>query len=171
MIYPPEWLDIIQSSPDAEWDGIVYRHMFGDIPPVRSNTGGARWNPAGREAIYTSCEPETALAEAEHQIALQPLPPKAKRTLYTLRVSLHTVVDLRDREVLDALGVTDSKLESLDVSACQRVGQAVAWLKYEGLLVPSVRRLGGSNLVIFQQDLSTSTFEVLKSHIISPDER
>ena len=170
MIYPPEWLDIIQSAPETNWDGLLFRHMFGDVSPAKSNTSGARWNPPGREAIYTSCEPETALAEAKYQISMQPLPPRAKRTLYTLRLLLSSVVDRGD-ELLQRLGVTVSELASLDLSSCQRVGEAVAWLKYEGLLVPSARRAAGSNLVIFQQDLATSAFEVLESRVISPDTR
>ena len=145
--------------------------MFGSIPPARSNTGGARWNPPGREAIYTSCEPETALAEAEYQISLQPLRPKAMRTLYTLQVALRPVLDLRDPDILETLSVTATDIAGLDVSVCQRVGEAVAWLKYEGLLVPSARKSGGSNLVIFRQDLTTSTFEVVEPRVIASDSR
>ena len=171
MIYSPDWLDLLQAAPQLEWDAVVFRHMFGDIPPIRRNTGGARWNPRGREAIYTSCERETALAEAEHQISLQTFPPKAKRTLYAIKVSLSSVVDLRDPESLETLGITPVELAGLDMSACQRVGEAVAWLKYAGLLVPSARRASGSNLVIYQQDLTTSAFEIVGSEIISADSR
>jgi RES domain-containing protein len=65
MIYPPDMLDILQSATVSAWDGTVYRHMFGSHPATRSNTEGARWNAPGLEAIYTSCERETALAEAD----------------------------------------------------------------------------------------------------------
>ena len=43
-------------------------------------------------------EEETALAEAEYAIAMQPLRPKAKRVLYTIRIALNSVLDLRDGE-------------------------------------------------------------------------
>jgi RES domain-containing protein len=48
--------------------------MFGDYPPDAENILGARWNPPGVAAIYTSLTREGALAEAEHQIAIQPHP-------------------------------------------------------------------------------------------------
>jgi RES domain. len=44
----------------------------------------ARWNPAGVAAIYASLTREGALAEAEHQIAIQPIRPRARRSLYPL---------------------------------------------------------------------------------------
>jgi hypothetical protein len=44
-------------------------------------------------------------------------------------------------------------------------------LSHDGLLVPSARRASGTNLVIYQQDLSTSDFEILVEEVIAPDER
>ncbi len=171
MIFPPEMLDALQEAVISKWKGNVYRHMFGANPPARSSTTGWRWNPAMVEAIYTSCERETALAEAEYYIAQQPNRPKAKRTLYTIRVSLSTVADLRAAELLQKLGITLDILRSTDYSACQTIGRAVRWLGHYGLLVPSARRDSGTNLVIFQQDLSTAEFDVMREEVIAPDER
>jgi RES domain-containing protein len=171
MIYPPEMLDLLQSAAVASWEGKVYRHMFGSNPPSRSNTTGARWNPPALEAIYASCERETALAEAEYYIALQPLRPKAKRTIYSIRVSLKSVIDLTIFGLLQRLGITDDVLTSDDHAPCRLIGSAVNWLGYEGLIVPSARRVGGTNLVIYQHDPSTSDFEVIAEEMISPDER
>jgi RES domain-containing protein len=171
MIFPPEMLDALQEAVISTWEGTVYRHMFGAYPPARSSTTGWRWNPAMVEAIYTSCEPETALAEAEYYIAQQPTRPRAKRMLYTIRVSLNRVVDLRASGLLPKLGITPDLLSSTDFSACQTIGRAVRWLGHEGLLVPSARRDSGTNLVIFQQDLSTADFDVVQEEVIAPDER
>jgi len=171
MIYPPEMLDILQSAVVSAWEGTVYRHMFGSHRPARSNTTGARWNEPRLEAIYTSCERETALAEAEYYISLQPLRPKAKRTLYTIRVSLRNVVDLTAPGVLRRLGISDDILASDDHSPCRLIGSAVNWLGHDGLLVPSARLTGGTNLVIYRQDLSASNFEEIAEELIAADER
>lgn len=171
MIYPPDMLDILQSAATSAWSGTVYRHMFGSNPPSRSNTEGARWNDAGLEAIYTSCERDTALAEAEYYIDMQPLRPRAKRTLYTVRVSLKNVLDLTDASLLLRLGITDTHLASADHSPCRTIAGAVNWLGHDGVLVPSARRRGGTNLVIYQQDLSTSDFDVTDEEVISDDDR
>lgn len=171
MIYPPEILDALQEAAVPFWNGTVYRHMFGSHPPARPNVSGARWNPPETEAIYSSCERETALAEAEYYLSLQPLRPKARRTLYTVRVAITFVVDLTRTELLYSLRPSSRAVPDSDFSASQIIGGAVAWLGYGGLLVPSVRRQSGTNLVIFQRDLSSAAFEVLEDEIISGDAR
>jgi RES domain-containing protein len=171
MIYPPEMLDILQNAVVSAWEGTVYRHVFGDNEPVRANTAGARWNAPPVAAIYTSCERATALAEAEYYISLQPLRPKAKRVLYTLRVSLASVVDLTRAGALDSVGITHSVLCADDHGPCRTIGSAVNWLGHGGLLVPSARKPAGTNLVIFQQDLAKTHFEVIESVVIADDER
>jgi RES domain-containing protein len=171
MIYPPAMLDLLQSAVGSAWKGTVYRHMFGSHRPARANTTGARWNEPPLEAIYTSCERETALAEAEYYLAAYPVRPKAKRVLYTIRVSLQSVLDLTAPGLLDRLGITPAILQADDHSPCRLIGNAANWLGHDGLLVPSARRPSGMNLVIYQQDLSTSDFEVLSEEVIAPDER
>lgn len=171
MIYRPEMLDILQSAAVSSWNGTVYRHMFGSQHPTRANMGGARWNEPNSAAIYTSCERETALAEAEYYMSLQPLRPKARRTLFTIQVSLRNVIDLTGAGLLAQLGITDDILASMDHSPCRTIGGAVNWLGHAGLLVPSARRRGGTNLVIYQQDLSTDSFEITSEEEITPDDR
>jgi RES domain-containing protein len=167
LIYPPELLDQLQAAQPAPFSGVVYRHMFADYPPFAINTRGARWNPPGVGAIYSSLERATALAEAEHQIALQPLRPSARRTVYTLEVELASALDLTSVDLLAAVGVSEEDLEALDFAPCQLVGGAVAWLDHDGLLVPSARRKGGTNVVIFptaqepEQDWAILDEEVL----------
>jgi RES domain-containing protein len=171
MIYPPDMLDILQSAAVSAWSGTVYRHMFGLNEPTRANTHGARWNDIGIPAIYTSCERETALTEAEYYISLQPLRPRAKRTLYIVRVSLKNVIDLTAPDLLPQLGIIDAVLASPDHAPCRTIASAVNWLGHDGLLVPSARRRGGTNLVIYQQDPSTTDFDVTGSEVIAPDYR
>lgn len=145
--------------------------MFGDYSPIRANVTGARWNGPSAAAIYTSCERETALAEAEYYISLQPLRPKAKRTLYTIDVSLRTVVDITAPSALRFLGITADVLRSEDQSRCRLIGNAVNWLGHDGLLVPSARRDSGTNLVIFRQDLGSHEFHVIDEEVIAADAR
>lgn len=145
--------------------------MFGDHPPIRANVTGARWNEPSAAAIYTSRERETALAEAEYYISLQPLRPKAKRTLYTINISLRTVVDITAPAALRFLGITSDVLRSDDQSRCRLIGSAVNWLGHDGLLVPSARRDSGTNLVIFRQDLADHDFHVINEELIAEDAR
>lgn len=88
---------------------------------------------------------ETALAEAEYLIETQPLRPSAKRALHRLRVSLTSVVDLTNRDVLRSLGVGDEELASDDLRACQAVGAAAVFVRLDGIIVPSARSPGTSD--------------------------
>ena len=122
--------------------------MFADYDPFLENRRGARWNPPEVPAIYTCLERETVLAEAEYQIASQPLRPKARRTVYTIRASLRSVLDLRNPDVLGRVGLQSQSLTGTDLSGCQLVGGATEWLGHDGLLAPSARA-EGTIMVIF----------------------
>lgn len=149
MIHDPALLDALERFDAGPWQGHVYRHMLGSAPPELANERGARWNPPGTSALYTSLAETTAKAEGDHVIAMQPVPPRATRTVYELDVAIKNLLDLTDAGRLAAIGITGEDFESIPWEPCQRVGGAVAWLGHDGLLIPSARDNDGSNLVIF----------------------
>lgn len=166
-IHDPELFDAIERLGAESLDAVtVWRHMFNDNPPELSNTRGARWNPAGLGAIYTSEQRDTAIAEGQHAIDSQPIRPKARRFIYELRVSAAKALRVRESD-LAALGLDRSDLESPDFSACQRVGAHAAFLEYDALIVPSVRA-AASNVVIFFNELAAdAVFERIGSEEIT----
>jgi RES domain-containing protein len=148
VIYRAEILDRLASLSPRKWGGIVYRHMFGALSPQKENLDGARWNPEEVAAIYTSLDQETAIAEADYQIACQPFRPKAERKVHRVQVTLTSVLDLTDWDFLEELGVEKRSYDSPEPPHCKEVGGAVAHLGHDGLLAPSARA-SGLNLVIF----------------------
>lgn len=167
MVHDPALLDRLEGLAARPWQGTVWRHMFADYSPDRPNTSGARWNPRGVAAIYTSLERETAIAEGDHAIAMQPLRPRAQRIVYEILIRVDAVVDISDPELLRGIGVDENDLAAVPSRACQAVGGAAAWLGLDGLLVPSARSVG-ANLVIFvnAQD-PDAEFEVVSHQVIS----
>jgi RES domain-containing protein len=152
-IHDPELLDAIESLGSETLDRVtVWRHMFNDNPPELSNTRGARWNPAGLAAIYTSEDRETAIAEGQHAIDSQPLRPRARRFVYELSVSTSKALRMTVDD-FPTLGLDPTELTSADFAACQRVGAHAAFLGYDALIVPSARA-DGSNVVIFVNELA-----------------
>jgi len=140
--------------------------MFNDNPPELSNTRGARWNPPGLAAIYTSDERGTAVAEGQHAIDSQPLRPKAQRYVYELRVSATKVLRITESD-LEVLGLDHEDLNSTDFTACQRVAAHAAFLEYDALIVPSARA-NGSNVVILVNELAAdAAFERIDVHPIA----
>lgn len=152
-IHDPDLLDAIESLGFEVLDRVtVWRHMFNDNPPELSNTRGARWNPAGLAAIYTSEQRGTAIAEGQHAMDSQPLRPSARRFVYELRVSAAKVLRITPDD-LATLGLDLADLQSPDFAACQRVGAHAAFLEYDALIVPSAR-VDGTNVVIFVNELA-----------------
>jgi RES domain-containing protein len=169
VIYPPELLDRMQAAPVAPYEGTAFRHMFADFSPFLINTRGARWNPPEVGAIYASVDRGGAIAEAEYRISLEPFRPRAKRTVFELRVELASVLDLSSHELLSTLDIGRDELAAFDFAPCQLVGGAVAWLGHDGLLVPSARH-AGLNLVVFPaaQDPELS-FEIIGSEVLNDE--
>jgi RES domain-containing protein len=162
VVYQPSLLDELESRGGRPFERVVWRHMFSGLHPARANTRGARWNPPGVAAIYTSTDRDTAVAEAEYAIASQPVRPRASRQLYQVHVSLGNMIDLSDRIVLERVGVAEAELGATNEEACRTVGGAAHWLGYDGLLVPSARRREGTNLVLFADRLDVdAAFEVV----------
>lgn len=165
MFYDRNFIAALEALPSTPLQGNVYRHMFADNDPLLENRRGARWNPPEVPAIYASLEVDTVLAEAEHQIKLQPLAPQARRTIYTIRVNLRSALDLRDTDAFAQAGLQLQSLADTDWSHCQLVGGATEWLGHDGLLIPSARARG-TNLVIFPNQHSME-IEVIDSEVIS----
>lgn len=163
MTHDPALLDYLESLQRARFDGTVFRYTAGARPPDRENTLGARWNPPGVPAIYVTLQRETAYAELRHHLGmLSPPPSKRNFTLFTIRIGVDMVGDLRSPERIRAVGLTSEILGQPDFAPCQAVGSAARWLKMGGLLVPSARRKDAHNLVIFP-DVDDFEFEVLGS--------
>lgn len=151
MVVDANLIDKIGQLPTQPFEGKVFRMTFGNVPPDRENIRGARWNPPDIPAIYACLERETVIAEGEHILAAQPIPPQLRKTVHTIKISLNKLLDLRSADLLADLGVSQEALQSDDFWACQRIGEAVNRLGYDGILVPSVRHRG-ANLVIFRDN-------------------
>jgi RES domain-containing protein len=155
LIHDRRTLEILQSFQPKAWNGIVFRHMFRDFPPNRENKLGARWNPKGVPAIYTSLDRETVIAEAEYQIQMQPERPSVSRNVYRLSIILGKTLDLSDWSSLAQFGIKKQPFITAGYPCCQMIGAGAEWLGHDGMLVPSARN-DGINLVIFPNKCSSN---------------
>jgi RES domain-containing protein len=130
------------------------------------NLRGARWNPPDVAALYGSFELDTAIAEGDHLIAVQGLPLKTSRTVYTIGLELHNVLELTNEDVLEKLGLPPLVREADDPTPCQVVGGAAEWLGHDGIIVPSVRH-SGQNFVIYTAKMRpTARLEVVSQQAL-----
>jgi RES domain-containing protein len=153
VVHDPTLLDVLERLDATAWQGRVFRHVFGAAVPELANVRGARWNPPGIAALYTSLTAATAEAEGDHLISLQPVPPRTTRAIYEIELEIKSLLDLRAAGRLDSLGIDEARLGADDMGPCQAIGGAVKWLGHDGLLVPSARD-DGANLVLFTSNRS-----------------
>jgi RES domain-containing protein len=119
---------------------------------------GGRFNRPGVEALYLSLEPETALAELRQGSSIAP-----PATLVAYHIDLEQVADLSagfDPKHWDPAW-TDwacdwraiARLDRKDPPSWQ-LGDHLICDGCRGLLFPSTRRAGGTNLVVFTANLT-----------------
>lgn len=147
--FDPHLLDALEAGTVETVQGTVWRQILEPTSVLRPNQRGARWNPAGTEALYCSLDPGTTAAEIDHLISVQPVPITRQRTTHSIDVVISRVVDLRPIPWAD---VFDHAYDPSAVDHCQGIGAAASWLGCGALLVPS-RRTDGHNLVIFVANL------------------
>jgi len=148
LIHDTEILDRLSAIDPIRFDGEVFRSTRKNLDPLVSSTSGGRWAPKdGPAVLYTSTEPDGALAEsAFHWSQFTPLPSKPM-ALHRLGVSTGNTLRLL-RADLTGLDVDWNRYREADYERTQEIGSAVSFLECDGLLVPSAR-WDCENLVIF----------------------
>ncbi len=153
------------------WRGAAYRVTSLDYPHPKSileGTGsylnGGRWNAIGSfRAVYGSTEDTVAVAEsrATADYVQITVPFRIPRLLVAIELSLQAMVDLRSEKALQKLGLSLSDLVAEDwrkvqergtESLTQAIGRAIFAHSAEGILVPSARVAGGTNVVYFPEN-------------------
>jgi RHS repeat-associated protein len=136
--------------PTASFEGPIYRY---EVPGRESTTwtvhkwnisANHRYSMPGRGAVYGSTSPQTAFAEISHYNAQE------GRVLVRKDVKLDRVLDLTNPNVRKQLGVS---LEEITADSYARTHSLAEWARtqgYRGILAPSARNAGGSNLVSFE---------------------
>jgi RES domain-containing protein len=160
--FPLALLDALEECEVSDWHTTAWRHVFEGTRPLRPNERGARWNPPGTEALYCSLDADTAIAEIDHLIALQPVPITKQRITYELDITIDKVIDLSTTEALRSVGLSMSDLIADAYGECATVGAAAAWLGYSAMIVPSARG-EANNLVVFATNLDPDdSIEIVK---------
>lgn len=156
MIHDQNLLDRLSVMPTTAFAGQVFRATRVDADPTAPSINGGRWAPPpdgdpGVYVLYTSMERDGAIAEVVSFLTdLTPLP--GPRPLKITRLAVTTVHTLRlVQATLEALGVDYSHYGERDYSQTQKIGAALAFFGYDGLIAPSARWCC-ENLMIFTEN-------------------
>ena len=149
------------------WSGVGYRHIPAgadfDVLDTRfaARSSTNRWNDSGDSTFYVAGDRAVALAEFARHLREDFSPELravlAERALYRLQFRLDAVLDLRDAEVLRALGLAGDLRLFLDIAYARATANFVRRTSpAEALLVPSMAFLDDPsrwNLVLFLEKL------------------
>lgn len=154
VIHDQNLLDELSELTPEQFQGEVFRATGVSNDPLAFSTRGGRWSPPPHDAadvpvLYTSMERDGALAEfVSFLLSLVPVP--RSRPLKVSRLRVSTVKTLRLVRVdLERLGIDMTQYGERDYDRTQKIGAALAFLEFDGLITPSAR-WNCDNLTIFQ---------------------
>ncbi len=157
-------LDALTSLPETSFSETVWRVVNAIRSPIDGSRGSGRWNSDNNEVLYTSLESDDALSEIHFHISrANPIfPSRLKHNLAQLTAGLAKVLDLSDPSTLTSLGIDMDRYSEILYSKTQEVGDAVAFLGIEAIIVPNARHQS-NNLVIFMQNIDLDKIEIGKN--------
>ena len=153
MIHDPDLLDRLSAFGSERFEGEAFRATRTNADPVAASISGGRWAPppdgnTGHSVLYISLERDGALAEVASFLAqLTPIP--GPRPIKVTRLAVATARMIRlVRADLGGLGVDLARFGERDYDRTQKIGAALVFLGFDGLIAPSAR-WSCDNLMIF----------------------
>ncbi|PYV92842.1 MAG: hypothetical protein DMG05_03345 [Acidobacteria bacterium] len=148
----------------------VFRVVRAGIDPlsaVGSERNGGRYHNRGVGGVlYTSFDKATVVAEVVRGLRARGVDPKnfgpEDWWAYEMRVSIGSLLELRDDATLSDLGVTADALVGNDTTETRRIGNHVRESGFQALRAPSAAANDADNLVLFMDRLPARP-EVLSS--------
>jgi len=150
-------LDALENFDAETLEKIVWRVARKGRDPLRGAVANGRWNAVGEfEVLYTSLEPDGALAEVGYRLSLEPIwPSRIEHQIHTLEIRAERALRLENLGELQKLGVDTARYESFDYTATQAIAAAAHFLQFDALVVPSAR-FDVANVVLFLDRIQTT---------------
>ncbi|MFM9887003.1 MAG: RES family NAD+ phosphorylase [Burkholderiales bacterium] len=150
-------LDLLTDRRSETFAGQVYRATGTGYDPTIFSAAGGRWmRRDGMSVLYTSIEREGALAEMSFRLGMLTPVPSKPIVLHRLEVKARKMIRISKPD-FHALNIDPSRYGDLDYLRTQEIGEAIAFLEFDAMLVPSAR-WPCDNLVLLgdHQELATS---------------
>ncbi len=161
-----ELLDALDAHEGVAFEGDVWRIVREERDVLQGYPAAARWDPGTFDVLYTSLEREGALAEIYFHLTRQPVfPSKIRSVLHRIAVRTARTLKLADLTAIEALGVSRETYASLSYERTQEIGDAAAFLGFDGILAPSAR-WPCQNLVLFRDRFAPHDLTVQESETV-----
>lgn len=159
----PDLLDALEAHQGVSFEGSVWRIVRQERDPLQGYPAAARWDPGTFDVLYTSLSREGALEEIHFHLSRQPVfPSKINSVLHRIAVRTQRTLRFADVAALQGLGVAIDLYGELSYARTQEIGDAAAFIGFDGILAPSAR-WPCQNLVIFTDLFAPADLNVIES--------
>ena len=135
-----ELLDAIDALDRTPFEGSVWRVVRNGRDPVQGLPSGGRWDPGVFDVLYTSCQPDGAIAEMHFHLTRQPVfPSGVSFALHEIVVRATSALRLPDMAALRTLGVEETRYREILYRRTQEIGDAAFFLGFDCVIAPNAR--------------------------------
>jgi len=158
-----ELLDALESMEGVAIEQSVWRALRAGRDALSGRPSGGRWDPGTFDVIYFSLDPLGARAELYFHLSRQPVfPSRAEFVLHEVAVETRRTLRFADLTELAPLGVNPEEYPGILYPRTQEIGDAAAFLGFDGFIAPSAR-WDCLNLVVFTGNLASDALELVSS--------
>jgi len=162
-------LDALDQLPRVGVQETVWRVVGRERDPLLCGPSLGRWDLGHFDVLYTAFEAAGAVAEMRFHLSRQPVfPSTVSFTLNEIEVTTRSTLKFADLHELEPLGVDPGKYSGLLPERTREIGDAAAFLGFDGLIAPSAR-WDGLNLVIFCDSLNPEDLSLKDSSDVDWD--
>ena len=133
-------LDALDTLPRVSLHDTVWRVVRTEQDPLLCRPSIGRWDLGYVDVLYTSLKADGAVSEMYFHLTRQPVFPSAVAfILNEIEVTTRSTLKFADIRDLEPLGVDREKYRGLLYERTQEIGDAAAFLGFDGLIAPSAR--------------------------------
>ena len=159
----PGLLDALDVFDRVSYAGEIWRVVRDGRDPLQGSTSGGRWDPTLFDVLYTSLDPDGAVAEVHFHLSRQPVfPSKIRYGLHRIRVKTERTLRFPDLDVMVPLGVDPTRYREILYEPTQAIGDAAYFLGFDSIIAPNAR-WSCQNLILFTDQIQVLNLEVIES--------
>jgi len=163
----PALLDALDAFDRIPYAGETRRVVRNGRDPVQGSASGGRWDPTLFDVLYTSLDPDGAVAEVHFHLSREPVfPSKIGYGLHRIRVRTAKTLKLPDLDAMVPLGVDPARYRELLYAPTQAIGDAACFLGFDSIIAPNAR-WSCDNLILFTDQIAIAGLEVIESSAIN----
>jgi len=160
-------LDALDLFKRVPYSGETWRVVRDGRDPLQGSASGGRWDPTLFDVLYTSLDPDGAVAEVHFHLSRQPVfPSKIGYGLHRIRIKTLRTLKFPDLGAMIPLGVDSARYRELLSKPTQAIGDAAYFLGFDSIIAPNAR-WSCDNLILFTDQIAPGDVEVLDSSKVS----